>query len=290
MPVARNGTGSCQQIRRSRSSRYLGTVSRPYRFLLTPRWLALALVMAAVAPGCILLGQWQLGRLDRAERHNERIHATAEAPPGEVASLSPVGSAVPSERVYQHLRVVGRYDAGRTLLVRNRPANGRAGFHVLTPLVTDAGPAALVDRGWVAAPGAGGSPELPQTPSGTVTVTGLLRASEQPRSNSGLPPGQVQRIDVAVIAPGLPYPVYGGYLALRTQDPAPPVVDGAFRPEPVPLPSGRTELLHLAYAWQWFVFAGIGPLGFWFLARREAADRRHPGGPPPADGAKLARA
>lgn len=249
-------------------------LDRPYTFLLTPRWIALALVMAAVIPGCILLGQWQLGRLDRAERHNERIHTAAGAPPVDVATISPVGSSVPAELVYTSVRVVGRYDLERTLLIRNRPANGRAGFHVLTPLVTAAGPAALIDRGWIAAPAAGGAPDLPQTPAGQVTVTGLLRASEAPRDSTGLPAGQVQRINVAGIADGLPYAIHGGYVALRTQDPAPPVIAGSYVPEPLPLPSGRTELLHLAYAWQWFVFAGIGPLGFWFLARREASDRR----------------
>lgn len=259
-----------------------------HRFLLTPRWLALALVVAAVVPGCILLGQWQLDRLHRAERHNERINSNAEAPPVELAQLSPVGSVVPPERVYKNVRIVGRYDTAHTLLIRNRPSHGAAGFHVLTPLVGDAGPAAFVNRGWVAAPGAGGSPQLPETPSGTVTVTGLLRAGEAPRSNEGLPTGQVQRIDVAGLAPTLPYPVYGGYVALRTQDPAPPVIEGAYRPEPIPLPSGRTELLHLAYAWQWFVFAGIGPLGFWFLVRREVADLRR-GVTTVPDRAKLAR-
>jgi cytochrome oxidase assembly protein ShyY1 len=248
-----------------------------FKFLFTPRWIALALVLAAVVPACILLGQWQLGRLHRAEQHNERIQTAAAAPPVDVATFSPVGAVVPPERVYTSVRVVGRYDAARTLLVRNRPANGQAGFYVVTPLVTEAGPAALVNRGWIAAPAAGGSPDLPETPSGQVTVTGLLRATEAARKSSGLPAGQVQRIDVAGIASGLPYPVYGGYVALRTQDPAPPVVEGSYVPEPVPLPSGRTELLHLAYAWQWFVFAGIAPIGFWFLARREASDRRGPG-------------
>jgi cytochrome oxidase assembly protein ShyY1 len=256
-----------------------------YKFLLTPRWIALALVMVAAIPGCVLLGQWQLGRLHRAEAHNNRITTAAAATPVEIATLSPVGSTVPEERVYTSVRIVGRYDSAHSLFIRNRPANGQAGFHVLTPLVTEAGPAALIDRGWVAAPGAGGSPEPAETPTGQVTVTGLLRASEKPRNNTGLPPGQVQRIDVPAIASGLPYPVYGGYVALRTQDPAPPVVEGDYRPDPLPLPSGRTELLHLAYAWQWFVFAAIGPLGFWFLARREASDRRG-GVPPPTRKAK----
>ena len=243
--------------------------------------------MAAAIPGCILLGQWQLGRLHRAEQHNERINTAAAAPPLDVATFSPVGSAVPAEHVYTSLRIVGRYDNDHTLLIRNRPANGQAGFHVLTPLVTDAGPAALIDRGWVAAPGAGGSPALPETPTGQVTVTGLLRATEAPRSNTGLPAGQVHRIDVGGIASGLPYQVYGGYVALRTQDPAPPVIEGSYVPDPLPLPSGRTELLHLAYAWQWFVFAGIVPIGFWFLVRREAADRRRSAGPTTRDAVPL---
>jgi cytochrome oxidase assembly protein ShyY1 len=43
-------------------------------------------------------------------------------------------------------------------------------------------------------------------------------------------------------------------------------------------------MLHLAYASQWFVFAGVAPLGFLMLARREAADRRDARGRPAPKG------
>ena len=99
------------------------------------------------------------------------------------------------------MRTTGRYDAGHKLLVRNRPFDGQVGFHVLAPLVTAAGPALLVDRGWVpAGEDATVVPDVPAPPPGEVTVTVRLRPSE-PASTTGTPPrGQVTRIDVSAIA------------------------------------------------------------------------------------------
>ncbi len=109
-------------------------------------------------------------------------------------------------------------------------------------------------------------------------ITGRLRPTETqetrgPKDADDVPAGQVVRIDVPRIAPSLPYPVLAGYVELATQDPAPPVVNGAYLPEPLKVPT-RSEALHLSYAAQWFIFALVAPIGFFFLARREAADRR----------------
>ncbi len=187
--------------------------------------------------------------------------------------VSPVGSSV-KRRGRVPLGDGDRpYDVAHQLYVRNRPRDGKQGFQVLTPVVTAAGPAVLVDRGFIAAP-IQGEPAPPTTPSGTVTVTGFLRPTEKPRPADDLPAAQVLSIDVPAIAATLPYRVYGGYLELATQDPPIPVVDGRYSPDPVELPGTSSELLHRSYGWQWYVFALIGPIGFVFLVRREAADLR----------------
>ncbi|GAA0624347.1 SURF1 family protein [Sporichthya brevicatena] len=244
-----------------------------YRFLLTPRWIALALVAALTVPGCLFLAGWQFGRLHDAERQNSLVRDNAEAAPVPVGEISPVGSTVRSEDEYRAVIVTGRYDVEHQLYVRNRPRDGRQGFHVLTPVVTSAGPAALVDRGWIAAP-VNGEPTPPETPTGTVTVTGYLRPSESPKPADDLPAAQVLRIDTAGIAAALPYPLYGGYLQLATQKPPVPIVANRYSPDPGELPGTSSELLHRSYGWQWYVFAMIGPIGFVLLARREAADLR----------------
>ncbi|WP_019877362.1 SURF1 family protein [Sporichthya polymorpha] len=244
-----------------------------YRFLLTPRWIALALVAALTVPGCLFLAGWQFGRLHDAEQQNSLVQDNAEAAPVPFGEISPVGSGVRAEDEYRAVTVTGRYDVEHQLYVRNRPRNGQQGFHVLTPVVTAAGPAVLVDRGWIPAP-VNGEPTPPETPTGTVTVTGYLRPSESPKPADDLPEAQVLRIDTAGIAAALPYPVHGGYLQLATQKPPVPIIANRYSPDPGELPGTSSELLHRSYGWQWYVFAMIGPIGFVLLARREAADLR----------------
>ncbi len=249
-------------------------VSAPgYRFLRTPRWVGLLLVAVLTVPGCLWLAGWQFGRLHDAEQENSLVAQNSAGPPMAFGNVSPVGSAVAGENEFRAVTVVGRYDPAHSLFVRNRPRDGRQGFHVLTPVITAAGPAALVDRGWVVAP-IDGDPEPPPTPTGTVTVSGYLRPSENARPADDLPPAQVLSIDVLGIAATLPYPVYGGYLQLAEQTPPVPVVAGVLSPNPSELPGSSSELLHRSYGWQWYVFAAIGPIGFVLLARREAADLR----------------
>ncbi|HUR75789.1 MAG TPA: SURF1 family protein [Sporichthya sp.] len=249
-------------------------MSKPgYRFLLTPRWIALLVVAVLTVPGCLWLAGWQFSRLHDAEQENSQVRDNTRAPALPIGELSPVGSTVRPGEEYRAVTVTGRYDVAHQLYVRNRPRDGAQGFQVLTPVVTSAGPAALVDRGWIAAP-VEGDPAPPETPSGTVTVSGYLRPPESARPASDLPPAQVLRIDVPGIAATLPYPVYGGYLELATQEPPVPLVNGRYSPNPAQLPGTSSELLHRSYGWQWYVFAVIGPIGFVLLARREAADLR----------------
>jgi cytochrome oxidase assembly protein ShyY1 len=242
-----------------------------YRFLLAPRWVALFLVALLTVPGCLWLARWQFDRLHSAQQSNGRVRENARAVPAPFGEVSPVGSRVTSDSEYRRVTVTGRYDVAHQLYVRNRPQNGQQGFLVLTPVVTPAGAAALVDRGFVPAP-VEGDPAPPETPAGTVTVTGYLRPSEAPRPANDLPPQQVLRIDVSGIAATLPYPVYGGYLELAQQDPPVSVGDSQYSPDPQQLPGTESELLHRSYGWQWYVFAAIGPIGFVLLARREASD------------------
>ncbi|MGQ0624247.1 MAG: SURF1 family cytochrome oxidase biogenesis protein [Sporichthyaceae bacterium] len=245
-----------------------------YRFLLTPRWIALLVLAALSVPGCIALANWQFGRLDSTVARNDRIFGNSSASPLPIAELSTLGGEVDAADDYRAVSAVGTYDTAREVFVRNRAQQGQAGFNLLTPLVSAEGPAVLVNRGFVAAPAAGGSPQVPATPAGEVRVRGVLRPSQPgPPNAADLPAGQVARIDVARLGSALPYQVFGGYLQLREQDPAPAVVQGNAVPSPLELPDSHSELLHRSYGWQWYVFAAIGPIGAAALARREAAER-----------------
>ncbi|MEZ0074598.1 SURF1 family protein [Planotetraspora sp. GP83] len=244
-----------------------------YRFLLTPRWVGLHLLVLALIPAFLFLGKWQYGRFEERSAASSRITANLSTPPVPLARLDSVGAAVPDSVKYRLVTVTGRYDTGHELAVRRRTQNSRLGFYVVTPLVTPQG-AVLVNRGWVPAGAtADAPPVIPPPPAGEVTVTGRLRPTETEdstgiRNRSGLPPGQVLLIKTADIGKGLPYRPFGGFVELTGQRP-----QGGPAPEPVPAPDvGGGGGLNLAYAVQWWLFIGVAVGGWALLIRREARD------------------
>jgi cytochrome oxidase assembly protein ShyY1 len=255
-----------------------------YRFLLGRRWLGLLAVAVLVAVGCVAMGRWQLHRLGERHDRNDLIGRNVTAPPVAPGALLRVGREPRGVDEYRRVRATGSYDRTEQLLVRTRPFQGQVGYHVLTPLVTEEGPAWLVDRGWVpAGPTATELPDVPAPPDGTVTVVARVRPSE-PASTTGTPPaGQVTRISAPTIAPRLPYDVYGGYGQLTRESPRP----GA-APQRLPPPE-PSEGPHLAYAFQWFVFGALALGGYVLLARREAADRAAVAAPPEPVGVAVPR-
>nr|BFE84880.1 hypothetical protein GCM10020093_074810 [Planobispora longispora] len=56
------------------------TLGSVYRFLLTPRWIALHVVVLLVIPAFVFLGQWQFGRFEERSASSDRISANLEAP------------------------------------------------------------------------------------------------------------------------------------------------------------------------------------------------------------------
>lgn len=238
------------------------------RLALTRRWLAALAVCLLVATGCVRAAFWQWSRYEERTAINAQVAAAAATPPVPVEQLTQVERPVDPSDQWRQVRAQGRYDVDRTMLVRNRPLNGQNGFHVLVPLVTEAGTALLVDRGWVpAAASATASPETPAPPSGQVTVTARLRPAEPgPAGSSDLPAGQIRRIAVDELAQQLPYPVLPSYGERVREQPAP-----AQAPETLPVPQ-ENAAQNFGYTIQWALFALIALAGWVVLVRREAAD------------------
>lgn len=242
-----------------------------YRFLLRPQWLAFHAAVLLLMPTFVLLGFWQLDRLDQRQAHNALVSANATATAVEVGALLRPGQPPAPDLEWRRTSAVGRYQPDRQLLLRNRPYRGRFGFWVLAPLVTRDGRVLLVNRGWVA-PGsnAAATPVVPPPPAGEVSVVGRLRlpSLDQAPPAQGLPVGQTDRIDPLQASTGLGRPGYLGYLELTEQRPA-----GSDQPSTLPSPQ-TPEGPHLAYAVQWFLFTGLLPVGWWLLIRREGDNRR----------------
>ncbi|WP_255948908.1 SURF1 family protein [Streptomyces odontomachi] len=239
-----------------------------YRFLLTPRWWAINAFLLLAVPLCVFMGTWQLSRFqDHVHAQRASDHAAEAA---HTARPRPLGSLLPvtQDTSGKRASVTGRYD--RQFLVPDRQLNGRTGSYVLTLLRTGDDKALPVVRGWL--PGTPSPSATPAPPTGQVTVTGALQASESPGSNGvsgagGLPAGQVGMISAASLVNLVPYQVDDAWITLDRAD------DG-MKAVPATAPEGSgldlKAFQNLGYTGEWFVFAGF-VLFMWFrLARREA--------------------
>jgi cytochrome oxidase assembly protein ShyY1 len=235
------------------------------------RYVALLAVGVLLAAGCVLAGLWQAQRYGEKRLANSELRQNETAAPVPVDRELAVRRAVGTEQRWRLVTATGRYDAANQLLVRQRAVNGRAGFLVLTPLRTDAGPDLLVVRGFVLATGAATqSPVVPDPPSGEVTITGRVQPSEPGRERAGLPDRQ---IDVPALATRLGAPTYGGYVELVSATPPPTGLVLVPPPDLSNPAGGAYEGQHLAYVVQWFFFALLAlalPFVLAFLDRRAA--------------------
>ncbi|MEU4655756.1 SURF1 family protein [Streptomyces sp. NPDC023723] len=238
-----------------------------YRFLLTSRWWGINVFVVLAIPFCVFMGSWQLSRFeDRVDDHHtadqlaESAKTQAARP---LADLLPVDKAT----VNHQTTVTGRY--GDQLLVPDRSLDDRAGYYVLTLLRTDSGEALPVVRGWL--PGDADPAKAPAPPTGEVTVTGALQASETPGDNGvsaqgGLPAGQTAVISAASLVNLVPYDVYDAYVTLNKGD-------SGMRA--VPLSETQDSGLdlkafqNLGYTAEWFAFVGFVVFMWFRLLRRE---------------------
>ena len=198
------------------------------------------------------LGTWQLSRAHQKEALQLAFDTAGTAAVTDLAKDPPRGDALATHRV----RVEGRFDPARQVLLDNQTLDQVPGYRVWTPLQrADGGPRLMVDRGWVAA-----NPDRTKLPAIDVAtepreVIGFwrplpepgLRLASDPCAASGFPrvasyPTQAQ------LACVLGVPVADGVLLLDADRP-----DGYVREWtlPNPVPPAR----HYAYAAQWFAFA-----------------------------------
>ncbi|GHF62337.1 SURF1-like protein [Streptomyces mashuensis] len=245
-----------------------------YRFLLTPRWWGINVFTVLAIPVCLFMGSWQLGRFEsRVDSHREQQVQAQEA---RMAQATPLRDLLPvtTETSGRQATATGRYDTEHQLLVPDRRLDDRSGFYVLSLLRTDGGKGLPVVRGWL--PGDAGSKadtaRIPAPPSGEVTVTGALQASESPTSKGvaaagGLPEGQLGVISAAALVNLVPYQVYDAWITVTKAS------GGLTAVPPAAAPNTGLDLKafqNLGYTGEWFVFAGFVVFMWFRLFRREA--------------------
>lgn len=240
-----------------------------YRFLLTPRWWGIHVFVLLAIPFCLFMGSWQLSRFEG--RVNEHRDAARQATAARHETPRPLDTLLPVDQGTSGRRTTVSGVYSDQFLVPDREVDGKQGFYVLTLLRTDDGHgrALPVVRGWL--PGTANPAKAPAPPTGEVTVTGAVQASETPGDNGvsaagGLPAGQTAAISAASLVNLVRYDVYDAWITLDKGDPG-------LKTVPVAAPSGSgldlKAFQNLGYTGEWFVFAGFVVFMWYRLLRRE---------------------
>ena len=242
-----------------------------YRFLLSVRWIGFAVFVIVLAAVCTRLGFWQIHRLEHRLDQNTIITSHLKAEPVELTQALKPGAEVDDTSEFTRVRATGTYDVEHQVTVKFTTRDGAPGVDVVTPFVLSSGQAVLVDRGWQESENTVARPDVPAPPSGEVTITGWLRQNNGAGGEAIRPiKGQIRAISSVGFAKSLPYELLGGYLNLRSEDP-PPAKKLAAEPEPE-----RGQGPHFFYALQWWFFALLAVVGYFWFARSEAKERRNP--------------
>ena len=93
------------------------------------------------------LGKWQLSRADEKNTQYEQLEKYAKQPtvtlPGSLVKLV--------DYQYRDVEIRGEYLIEHTIFLDNKTYQGRAGYHVITPLKISNSPLhVVINRGWVA--------------------------------------------------------------------------------------------------------------------------------------------
>lgn len=237
-----------------------------WRFLHSKRWIGYFALLLVFSVACVWLGNWQFDRRAQARAEIERIDNNYDAEPRPLSELIPDPASFDEDSLKWHpVELRGTY-SDETFLARNRPGAAGVGSDLIHAFHTTDGAVFFIDRGWVPVAGVDPVPnDLPQPPSGEVTVIARLRAGEPQLDGRTTAGNSVASIDLPELAQlsassGVVYT--GAYGQLVNEQP--PSETGVLPPRPE-----RDEGPHLSYALQWYVFILIAAIGVAYAARQE---------------------
>lgn len=235
------------------------------RALFSRKWWWVTLIVVGLMILLARLGFWQLDRLEQRRAANAQLLAAIESNPidlnADAADYVPLrADEVSTDLANRDVVATGEFDYANQRVLKLQNLSGRAGVHLITPLVLDGADAAiLVDRGWIpdAEHQAGNAFD---EATGTQTVDGYVAMTEtlmRSAADSAAPAGpglELFRVDIDAIEAELPYKLLPFYLKVT-----PP--EGGVSGLPIPMAKevDLSEGPHLDYALQWFVFClGLG--------------------------------
>ena len=248
-------------------------------YVFRPTWLGTLITLICI-PVFIHLGQWQYGKAQQ----KQALQTLKDSYSMENRVALPQAIVDPEEWRYRQVKTEGAYQAQYQILLDNQVENGRAGYHVITPLqIKGTDRFVLVDRGWL--PAMANHSELPEfvTPDGQQEVTGHVWV---PSKNYYTleKPAQMQQtqwqvlwqnLDMNRYATAVPFEVLPVVIRLDAESKA----GGFSRNWPLPAPPDRITT-HIGYAYQWFGFAIASfiiyiVVSFKRINRRESSSNAH---------------
>lgn len=225
-----------------------------FRFQAIPFVATVLLVALGIA-----LGRWQDGRAAQKIALQQQMTARAGAPPQAIgAALLAAGDVE-----LRPVSVSGTFVSDWPLFLNNRPQEGKAGFYLLMPLrIEGSNTHVLVARGWLPRY-TGQFDRLPEfaTPAGTVTITGMARAS----MGHVMQLGTAQPVAPKAILQNLSPDEFAKASRLTVQpffiEQSGPAPAGDKLVRNWPAPSLNVEK-HQGYAFQWYALAVMALLFF----------------------------
>lgn len=239
--------------------------------MLSARWIGFLLFVVLLAALCTRLGFWQIHRLEHRLDRNDVISRHFSATPVDLLTAVPPGETVDDDSEWTRVTATGTYDVEHQVTVKFSTRDGAPGVDVVTPLVLASGEGVLVDRGWVQTANTVDRPTVPAPPTGVVQISGWLRQNNN-AGNDAIRPvdGQIRAVSSLGMAGFVPYGLTNGYVNLQASSPQPAT---ALAAEPQPeLGQGP----HFYYALQWWFFALLAIVGYFWFAWAEAKERRTP--------------
>ncbi|MFZ4720195.1 MAG: SURF1 family protein [Ilumatobacteraceae bacterium] len=235
-----------------------------YKFLLTPKWIALHVACVVGIAVMVTAGFWQLGRYHDRQDFKAEVRSRSEAEPVPFESIA---GQPPADIEWRAVEVTGTYVEGKDFEVVNVSQSGASGHDAVSGLLLADGTVLIVNRGF--APGA---QVLPPAPAGEVTVIGRVRQSQKagigkPSDDGTQQLTQIRRVDLDALAPQFEQDVQPVFLDMLESAPAEPTL------QPIAFPDLDGGPPHLSYTFQWFLFSIAVVIG-WVLAVRNTLNER----------------
>lgn len=247
-------------------------------------WLALVIVFALATSA---LSWWQFDRRNqRVDRINQVLENYDRSPVDYFDLTWEVKADGTSDMEWTPALVSGQYLPQHSVLVRNRPLSGQAGFLQLVPLQLSDGRILIIERGWIAASSELITPESNPLPDATYhELTVRLRVGEP---NLGRDPAEtLASIDLAAIKEslaGVGPVITDHYGRIASEEPT-------YEATPIAMPKpSLNEGNHLSYAIQWIIFGLMAFVAFFWALRNDRRMRLEEAGLAPPRQKKKTRA